>query len=254
MTLNDPSGSDLPAQDDRQPYRIFLIDSQTILREAVRLMVDANDKFDVVGEAGTVAEALLRIDLLEPDVVLTDIPMPDRSGVQLISELHARRPQLGILVLTALRTPDRAAAAIKAGALGYILKDCGRAELLAGLGEVAAGRKYLCKGLEMPRRRSSAREPFAKPSTAATSLTERQRQVLRSVALGCGNKEIAQTLGISTKAVQKHRDRLRNVLNVQSTAGLTMYAVREGLVSDLHTVDTPLLLVGNPAGRVPVAI
>jgi two-component system nitrate/nitrite response regulator NarL len=254
MTLNDSSRSDLPAQDDRHTHRVFLIDSHTILREAVRLMVDANDEFDVVGEAGTVAEALHRIDLLEPDVVLTDIPMPDRSGVQLISELRARRPQLAILVLTTLRTPDRVAAAIKAGALGYILKDCGRAELLAALGEVAAGRKYLCKGLEMPGRRSATREPFASASTAATSLTERQRQVLRSVALGCGNKEIAQMLGIGTKAVQKHRDRLRNLLNVQTTAGLTMYAVREGLVSDLRTVDTPSMLVGIPAGRVPVAI
>jgi DNA-binding NarL/FixJ family response regulator len=244
MTLNDSSGSDLPAQDDRQPHRILLIVSQTILRQAVRMMIDADDNFDVVGEAGTVAEALRLVDLLEPDVVLTDIPMPDRSGVQLISELRAQRPQLAILVLTTLRTPDRVAAALKAGALGYILKDCGRAELLAALDAVAAGRKYLCKGLRTPSRRSAARGPSESGGAPVTSLTERQRQVLRSVALGYGNKEIAHMLGVSTKAVQKHRDRIRTVLNVQSTAGLTMYAVREGLVSALRTVDTQLTPVG----------
>jgi DNA-binding NarL/FixJ family response regulator len=248
MTLNASSGCSSPAQDGQPIHRILLIDSLTILREAVRVMVHANENFAVVGEAGTAAEALPLIDLLRPDVVLTDIPLPDRSGVQFISELQSRHPHLAILVLTALRTPDRVAAALKAGALGYVLKDCGRPELLAAISEVAAGRKYLCKALELSRR-NAARDLPRRGSTAASGLSERQRQVLRSVALGYGNKEIAQMLGVSAKAVQKHRGRIRNVLDVQSTAGLTMYAVREGLVSDACATDVELTSSGTPPRR-----
>jgi DNA-binding NarL/FixJ family response regulator len=249
MTLNDLPGCNSPAQEGRHIHRILLIDSHTILREGVRLMVHEHENFDVVGEAGTATEALEVIDRLQPDVVLTDIPLPDRSGVQFISELQSRRPQVAILVLTALRTPDRVAAALKAGALGYVLKDCGCPELLAAIGEVAVGRKYLCKSLKVPSRRTAARDLPTRVSTAASSLSERQRQVLRSVALGYGNKEIAQMLGVSAKAVQKHRGRLRNVLDLQSTAGLTMYAVREGLVSDVCAVDVELTSCGTPPRR-----
>jgi DNA-binding NarL/FixJ family response regulator len=248
MTLNESSGCNLPAQDSRHIHRIMLIDSHTILREAVRLMVNEKETFDVVGEAGTATEALQLIDVLLPDVVLTDIPLPDRSGVQFISELRSRRPHLAILVLTALRTPDRAAAAMKAGALGYVLKDCGRPELLAAITEVAAGRKYLCKALGPPSRRTATRDLSRRANTAASSLSERQRQVLRSVALGYGNKEIAQMLGVSAKAVQKHRGRLRTVLDLQGTAGLTTYAVREGLVSDVCG-DVELTSCSTPPRR-----
>ncbi|MDB6091393.1 MAG: LuxR family transcriptional regulator [Gammaproteobacteria bacterium] len=239
MILNGSSSSDLPAQNNGRTHRVFLIDSHTILRDAVRLMIEADDAFDVVGEAGTVAGALPLIDVLEPDVVVTDIPMPHVLGIQLISALRACRPQLAILVLTTIRTPDRVAAALNAGAQGYILKECRRAELLVALSEVAAGRRYMSKGACTPNRDSTACESSPSGSTTPANLTPRQREVLRSVALGYGNKEIAHMLGVTAKAVQKHRDRLRSVLNVQSTAGLTMYAVREGLVSGLRTIDAP---------------
>jgi two-component system NarL family response regulator len=133
-------------------------------------------------------------------------------------------------VLTALRARGAAAAARKAGALGYVLKDQGRAELSSALREVAAGRWY-CS--DVPAAMSGAlRRAGSSSSTQATYLTERQRQVLRSVALGHSAREIAGMLGVSVKAVHKQRERLRFALQLNSTAALTRFAVREGLVQE----------------------
>ena len=229
MTFNDSSGSAPPKQVEQRAHRILLVESQTLFREAVRSLVNGHSEFEIVGEAASAGEALDCAEVLQPDIVVTDIPLPDRSGVQIVAELHSHHSRMRILVLTALRDLERAAAASRAGALGYILKECGRAELLTALGHVAAGRKYLCKALEVPRRRTRV-GALSGHANVTTALTDRQRQVLRSVAMGYGTKEIAHMLGVSSKAVQKLRSRIRETLDVRSTAGLTAYAVREGLV------------------------
>jgi DNA-binding NarL/FixJ family response regulator len=229
MTFKDCSGSVSLPQVERRAPRILLVDSQTLFREAVRSLVNANSEFEIVGEAASAGEALERAAVLQPDIVVTDIPLPDRSGVQIVAELLAHHSRTRILVLTALRDIGRASAASRAGALGYILKECGRTELLTALGHVAAGRNYLCKALEVPRRRTRVGAPSGH-ANVTTALTDRQRQVLRSVALGYGTREIAQMLGVSSKSVQKLRSRIREALDVRSTAGLTAYAVREGLI------------------------
>ena len=241
MTLNDSTGSQSLVSESRSTHRILLIDEHWILREAVRHLVDGSDEFEIVGEAGGATEALRLIDSLQPAVVLTNVPLPDRTGVQFIGEFHSRLPQLEILVLTELHIPEHIAAAMQAGARGYVLKDCGREELFAAIREIAAGRQYLCKSLAASRPHVSVRED-ARPrrrreqrlaNLTTTNITERQRQVLRSVALGYRNKEIAQLLGVSESAVRKHRERLCDVLQLHGTAALTRYALREGLVSEL---------------------
>jgi DNA-binding NarL/FixJ family response regulator len=213
----------------------MIVEPQTLLREAVCSLLRSKEDLTVVGEAASAAEAIERVVALEPDLVVTDIQLPDRVGVQIIRELRSHHPGVGVLVLTANQVPGSAAAATKAGALGYILKQCGSTELLAAVEHVAAGRKYLCKALQVPRRRTNTRGP-AGPGGARVLLTERQREILCSVAMGYANKEIANMLGVSSKAIQKHRGRIREVLDVRSTAGLTAYAVREGLVSDCDPI------------------
>jgi len=219
----------MPAAEEQRAFRVVLVDGHCIFRQALRILLGAEKDFAVVGEAGRAGEALELIGSLQADMVLTDLHLPDGSGLQFIEQLRARFPKLVILVLTAQRARGAAAAARRAGALGYVLKDQGRAELSSALREVAAGRWYCC---DVPAASAGARVEEGSSSTQATYLTERQRQVLRSVALGHSTREIAQMLGVSMKAVHKQRERLRIALQLSSTAALTRFAVREGLVQE----------------------
>ena len=230
MTLTAFPGSGTPAADEQRAFRVVLVDGHCIFRQALRFLLAADKDFAVVGEAGRAGEALELIGSLRADLVLTDLHLPDGSGVQFIEQVRTRFPKVAILVLTALRARGAAAAARKAGALGYVLKDQGRAELSSALREVAAGHWY-CS--DVPAAMSGAlRRAGSSSSTQATYLTERQRQVLRSVALGHSAREIAGMLGVSVKAVHKQRERLRFALQLNSTAALTRFAVREGLVQE----------------------
>ena len=229
MTLTTSRSTGTPAAEEHRAFRVVLVDGHRIFRQALRILLGAEKDFAVVGEAGRAGEALELIGSLQADLVLTDLHLPDGSGLGFIEQLRTRFPTVAILVLTAQRARGAAATARRAGALGYVLKDQGRAELSSALREVAAGRWYCC---DVPAARAGARADEGSSSTQATYLTERQRQVLRSVALGYSTREIAQMLGVSMKAVHKQRERLRIALQLSSTAALTRFAVREGLVQE----------------------
>ncbi len=225
MTHGESSATATPTATARRACRIVLVDGQRIFRQALRMLV-TQEEFDVVGEAGQAAEALELIGTVGPDVVVTELHLADGSAVGLIEQIRARFPTVAVLVLTAVRARDVPGTIRKAGALGYLLKDCERGQLLTALREVAAGRWY--RSLAPPPPRVRARLDQAGLSTRAAYLTERQRQVLRSVARGYRTREIAKMLGVSVKAVHKQRERLRLALQLNSTAALTRFAVREG--------------------------
>jgi two-component system NarL family response regulator len=231
MTLIASPRTPIAASDERRACRIVVVDNQRILRQALRILLAAEDEFTVIGDAGQGAEALELIGALRPDVVVTDLHVTEGSGVQIIEQIHARFPKVAILVLTALRAHDVVAAVRKAGALGYVLKDRGSGELLSALREVAAGRWY--RSVASAGRAARARTDEASHSSGrAAYLTERQRQVLRAVALGYRAREIAQMLGVSVRAVHKQRERLRDALQLNSTAALTRFALREGIAPE----------------------
>jgi two-component system NarL family response regulator len=209
--------------------RILLVDGQRLFRHALRVLLTAEEDFAVVGEAGRGSEALELVGTLQPDVVVTDLHLGDSSAVELIRAVRARSPRVAILVLTAVRARDAAAAVRKAGAQGYLLKDHGRAELLTALRSALTGRWYRSSApvLPMPDRV----DPLSLSARAAY-LTERQRQVLRSVARGQRTREIAALLGVSVRAVHKQRERLRDALQLNSTAALTRFALREGFAEE----------------------
>jgi DNA-binding NarL/FixJ family response regulator len=210
--------------------RIVLVDGQRIFRQSLRILFAADQEFTIVGEAGRASEALEIIGALRPDVVVTDLELPDASGAQLIEQIRGRYPGVAILVLSALRARDQVAAARKAGALGYLPKDRGRGELLGALRSVASGRRYRGAEPRTMRLRDNGSSSYLTNRTAY--LTERQRSVLRSVALGYRTREIAQMLGISVRAVHRHRERLRHSLQLANTAALTRFAVCEGFAGD----------------------
>jgi DNA-binding NarL/FixJ family response regulator len=226
MTLTASPSTGAPAADEQRAFRVVLVDGHCIFRQALRILLAAEKDFAVVGESGRAAEALELIGSLQPDVVVTELHLTGGSALPLIEQLHARFPRTAILVLTAVRAHDVAAAVRKAGALGYLLKDGGRGELLTALREVVAGRWYRSIAPRAPVTHGHTDQ--ASLSSRAAYLTERQRQVLRSVARGYRAREIAQMLGVSVKAVHKQRERLRITLQLNSTAALTRFAVREG--------------------------
>jgi two-component system NarL family response regulator len=228
--LNDSSPGRSAVSKERDPCRIFVIEPQTIVRLAIRMMLDSNERFKVVGEAACADQALQQIRLMQPDVVLTELTLPGCPDRPILSELRSCSPKIAVLVLTERWTAEREAGAIAAGARAFVTKHYGRAELFAAINEVCAGGTYIC--VPRPAVGSSVGTDASHGLTPpSTRLTERQREVLRSVALGHCNGEIGRALGVSAKAVQAHRDRIRHVLNLRSTAALTAYAVREGLVS-----------------------
>ena len=231
MTLTGAPGAGDGGSEPR-PYRIILVDPQRLFRQALRALLDAQAGFTVVGETGSAAEALELAGALKPDVVVTELYLADgsqageNSGSALIGTLHSRLPEVAILVLTSARARDVAAAVRRAGARGYLLKEHGREELLRALREVTAGRWYRSITPEACPRTAARDDRYL--NNRAAYLTQRQRQVLRSVALGYRTREIAQMLGVSVRAVHRLRERLRLALRLNSTAELTRFAVRAG--------------------------
>ncbi len=227
--LTGPERSAADATECAAACRIVLVDGEQIFRQAVRALLSAEPGFVVVGEAGRLHEALEVVGTHSPDVVVSDLKLPDSADMQLIPQLRARCPQAAFVVLTALQARDHVAAARKAGALGYLPKQRGRVELLAAIRKVLTGRRYRTG---LPRRARSGTDGSGRSAGGAALLTERQRQVLRSLALGQRAGEIAATLGVSVRAVYKQRERLRETLQLNGTAALTRFAVYEGFTED----------------------
>jgi DNA-binding NarL/FixJ family response regulator len=209
----------------------MLVEDHLILRQGLKALLETNSDIEVVGEAGTVGEALDRIPTLKPSIVITDITLPDRSGIELVQALRALEPAIKVLVLTAHTTEEHIRAALSAGATGYILKDASHAELVQGLRAVSAGRRFLCESVEARiLSRYAAGQEAEKPGLSAGHITRREREVLTRIAMGQTNKYIARALSLSVKTVEKHRSNVMRKLNLHNTAAVTLFAVRHRLV------------------------
>ena len=206
--------------------RILLVDNQQLFREGLRSLLAREGEFVVVGDAREGDEALELIAVQQPDVVITELHLGAGSSVQHLEEIHERFPKVAILVVTEFRARDVAARVRSAGALGYLLKEQSLSELLAALREVASGRHFR-SDRRAPANRFVVSEEGAR-AIGVADLTERQRQLLRWLALGYRAREIAQMWGVSVKAVYRQRERLRDALQLDSTAALTRFAAREG--------------------------
>jgi DNA-binding NarL/FixJ family response regulator len=211
--------------------RLLLVEDHVILREGLCALLDLESDFMIAGDAGDVGEALAAVERLQPNLVITDIALPGRSGIELIRELRARFPETRVLVLTAHNTDEYIRAALNAGAHGYVLKDAGRADLLHAIRTVVAGQQYLCAPVaaRIVSGFVSGNDPKrgASPSDLVTC---RERQVLTRIALGQSNKIIARDLGLSVKTVEKHRSNLMRKLTLHNTAAVTLFALRHGFI------------------------
>lgn len=213
--------------------RVFLVDDHAILREGVTALLSLETDFEVVGHAGSIAEAIQKAPSLAPDLIITDLTMPGSAGVQGIVELRRQCPSARLAVLTVHNTEEHIRAALAAGADGYIVKDASRSELVHGLRSVLANQIHLCA-------RSSARvvrsylghgnEPSAK--VEAPVVSGREREILIMIANGKSNKRIALTINRSVKTVEKHRANLMRKLGLHNVADVTRFALNSGLLSE----------------------
>ncbi|HOF05369.1 MAG TPA: response regulator transcription factor [Syntrophales bacterium] len=213
--------------------RIVIAEDHTILREGLKSLLSASPDLAIVGEAADGREAIRRCLELKPDLLLLDLSMPRLNGIEAIGEVKRRVPATKILVLTVHKTEEYVLASLRAGAAGYVLKDATHQELLAAIRTVLAGKRYLSPdiaahvidGYLLGRKHEA-------PVTPWERLTPREREVLKLVAEGGRNREIADFLCISLKTVEKHRDSLMKKLDLHSAAALTAYAIARGLVDD----------------------
>lgn len=210
---------------------VVLVEDHAILREGLKALIEFEAELKVVGEAGCAQDGVELAERLQPQVVVTDLALPGRSGIALITELQEKCPETRILVLTAHNTEEYIRAALNAGATGYVLKDSSRAELIQAIRSVATGRQFLCQ--EVSARilsRYLMPQEAPKPTASSATVTGREREVLTSIALGHSNKHIARLLNLSVKTVEKHRSNLMRKLGLHNTAAVTMFAIRNGYV------------------------
>ncbi|MDY6838935.1 MAG: response regulator transcription factor [Thermodesulfobacteriota bacterium] len=214
-----------------RPYRIFIAEDYTILREGLRALVSSDPNFEVVAEAKDGQSAIRGVQEFKPDLALMDLSMPRMSGMDAISEIKRRRPETRIVALTVHKAEEYVIEALRAGADGYVLKDASHKELMVAIKSVLAGRRYISPGISD--RLIEAYLEIKGPGKVKSqwdSLTSRERQVLKLIGEGYKNKEIADYLCISPKTVEKHRSNLMKKLDLHSASKLTAYAAVRGLI------------------------
>jgi len=212
--------------------RIVIAEDHTILREGLRALLSVDPLFEIIGEAEDGRDAIRCVETLMPDLVLMDLSMPKMDGMEAIREIKQRFPETKILALTVHKTEEHILAALQAGADGYAVKDASHAELLVAIKSILSGKSYLSPGISGKVIEGYlAGKQTLKSSSSWDTLTQREREVLKLIAEGYKNKEIADYLCISLKTVEKHRSNLMRKLDLHNTAALTTFAMEKGLVS-----------------------
>jgi len=207
------------------PIRILLVDDHTVVRQGLRMFLALEAGLEVIGEAENGAEAVRLAKELKPDVVLMDLLMPVMDGITAIGALARERPETEIIALTSVLEDEKVIGAVRAGAIGYLLKDTQAEELCRAIKAAAAGQVQLS-----PQAAARLMREVKAPESPET-LTERETEVLRLLARGQSNKEIAQSLTIGEKTVKTHVSNILAKLGVPSRTQAALYAVRIGLVS-----------------------
>jgi len=214
----------------------MIMDDHAMFRAGIRALLETQDNLQIIGEASDGLEGLHQAVRLQPELIISDLSMPNLNGTEAIPAIKKRLPEVKILVVTVHKVEEYIHAALRAGADGYILKDDSQDDLITAIQQVLAGKTYLspsiCKDVV---------HGYLNPAAGNTtqlkpgrdSLTQREMQVLKLIAEGNKNKQIAALLSISTKTVEKHRSNLMKKLDLHDISSITAYAIKNGIVLTL---------------------
>ncbi len=209
-----------------KPIRIFHADDHALVREGVRALIGTEPEMELVGEADNGVDTIEQVLSLKPDVILLDLQMPQKSGLEAITAIKESLPEARILVVTSFADDDNVFPAIKAGALGYLLKDSSPEELLHAIRDVYNGRSSL-HPIIAHKLIQELNKPSPLPPTQ-DPLTERELDILRYIAQGLSNQEIADRLVVSERTVRTHVSHILSKLHLANRTQAALYALREG--------------------------
>jgi two-component system response regulator NreC len=224
MTAFTPTDDDAATPTGDRMISIVVADDHTVMRSGLKLLLEAEQDLEVVAEAGDVEETIRKLKAYKPDVLLLDLHMPGGPSLQAIPEMRDASPQTRIVVLTMQNSPGFVREALRAGALGYVTKEAADAEVVDAVRLAATDQPYLHPKLGA----RLATEPVEEGPP--DDLTEREVEVLRLIALGYTNSEIAAQLYLSVRTVESHRAHIQQKLRLSSRAELVRYALDHGLV------------------------
>ena len=207
--------------------RVLIVDDHAVVRSGLRKVLESEPDIEVVGEAGDAQNAVFQTRATKPDVILMDVVMPGKTGIEAIPEVLHDAPEAKVLILSMQDDPRYVREAFKAGAVGYVLKEAADTELVAAVREVAGGGRYVHPTLGARLVTADAEE---QKRAAEDPLSDRERAVLRLLALGHTNQEIASQLFISVRTGETHRAHIMQKLRITTRAELVRYALTQGLL------------------------
>ncbi len=211
--------------------RVLIVDDHAVVRSGLRLLLDKERDIEVVGEAGDVRSAVLEVRAAKPDVVLMDVVMPGQSGIEGVPAVLKEAPKAAVLILSMQDDPQYVRQAFGAGASGYVLKEAVDTDVVGAVREVAAGGRYVHPALGA---RLAVAEAEDRARAEADPLSDREREVMRLLALGHTNQEIATMLFISVRTAETHRAHIMQKLRLSTRAELVAYAIDQGLLDEAH--------------------
>jgi two-component system, NarL family, response regulator NreC len=221
-------------------YRIVLVGSKTILWEGLRSLLSGEKDFEIVGEAGIGREAVRLVKETKPDLVISELSMHPIEGIDIIATIKKNNPNIKVAILTVHQNEECVVEALKAGANGYILKEVSYSELVIGLRSILEGKRYLSPEIaEDLITGHLEKRKVKKWDIPWNILPKRQREILRRIAEGLTNKQIADQLCLSVKTVESHRSKIMKKLNVHNVLSLIKVAVEKGLVHRYRKSTAP---------------
>jgi two-component system, NarL family, response regulator NreC len=210
--------------------RVVVVDDHAVVRAGLRLLLDAEDDIETVGEAGDAQEAVFEVRSSKPDVILMDVGLGSgKSGIEAAPDVLHEAPDAKVLILSMQDDPRYVREAFAAGASGYVLKEAADTELVTAVRQVAGGTRYVDPAMGA---RIAAADADAERVAAEDPLSERESEVLRLLALGHTNQEIAKTLFISVRTAETHRAHIMQKLRISTRAELVRYAIAQGLLAE----------------------